>query len=115
YETALPVGRVVPFQVGDVQTGHRVTWHRPRGRHGPVAAVNEPGRGDVVGPIVRQAAGLGLRGRGRRLQVRDDLARAVSLVVPDAQDVDMVRSRQGIDLERFGLSGVHAHRCGEAL
>ena len=101
---------VVTHQVRDVQPGHGCARHRPRRRHRPVAAVDEPGGLGVV-----DARGLSLRQRGGRQHVRDHLARAVALVVADAQDVDVVRRRRGVDLEGFGLPHVHAHRGGEAL
>ena len=34
----------------------------------------------------------------------DDLARAVPLVVAEAEDVDVVRRRRRLDLERIGLA-----------
>src|SRR5438034_5007348 len=92
------------------KTGHGVGRHRPRGRHRPVPAVDQPGGRGVV-----LACRLGLRERGGRLHIRYDLAGAVALVVPDAQDVDVVRGGRGVDLEGFGLPHVHAHRRGEAL
>src|SRR5215831_11590517 len=58
---------------------------------------------------------LRLRGRGGRLHVGDHLAGAVALVVPDPQDVDVVRASRSVDLEVFGLAHVDAHRRGKAL
>ena len=42
---------VVADQVREIQAGHSVGRHRPRGRHGPVAAVDEPGGRRVVRPV----------------------------------------------------------------
>ena len=101
---------VVANQVREIQAGHCVGRHRPRGRHGPVAAVDEAGRRAVV-----RARGLGLRECGGRLHVGDHLARPVPLVVAHAQDVDVVRARRSLDLEELGLAGCQAHLRGEAL
>ncbi len=107
-ETA--AARVIADQMGEVQAGHRGARHRPRGRHGPVAAVDEPGGRGVV--LARR---LGLRERGGRKHPWDHLVGTIALVVPKAQDVDVVRACRGVDLEGFGFPGIHAHRRGEAL
>ena len=44
-----------------------------------------------------------------------DLAGAVTAVVAEPEDVDVVVRRRRVDLELLSLAGVHAHRRGEPL
>ena len=93
----------------DVHARHRIARHRPRRRHPPVAAVDQPRRG------VRQTRRLGLRQRRGRPDPRRHLARPLPLVVPQPQNIDVVRSRRRLDLEPDRLTHIHAHRRREPL
>ena len=74
---------VLSNEAGDVDAGHRVARHRPRRRHRPVAAVEQPNA------VIGQALRLLLRQRHRRLD-RGDEPRAHAAVVAEAIDVDAI-------------------------
>ncbi len=91
-----------------VHTRHGGAGNVPRGGDRPVPAIDESGC------RVREAAGLRLRQRRARRE-RRDATRAVSAVVPEAEDLNPVVARVRVDLERDGLTEVDAHPRREAL
>src|SRR5262249_47688709 len=83
--------------------------HGPGRGDPPIAAVDETGGRRV------EAGWLALRETRAGPQAAGNLARAVALVVPEPQDVEMVGGRVGIDLEVDGSAGVDTDVGGEAL
>ena len=79
--------------LGKVDAGGGIGRHRPRSRHRPVAAVDQPGRRVV------QATALRLRECCGGHNTGGDLAGAVAAVIPHAIDVEAIARRAGIDLE----------------
>ena len=100
--------RVVADQLRDVDAGDCVRRDVPLRRHGPVAAVDEPGRGSG------ETGGLRLRELRRRSDGRDE-ARSASAVVAQAVDVQVVGLSVGLDLELDRVALVDADVRGEAL
>ena len=110
-DLAVGAGVVVADQVRDIETGDRVAGHHPGRRYRPVATVDQAGRVCGVGLARR----LRLGQRRRRLHRRHDLAGAVTAVVAEPQDVDVVVLRRSVDLELDRLPGVDAHLRRKAL
>src|SRR5206468_337743 len=87
------------LQFGDVDAGNGVRRHHPRGRLGPVAAVDQTCRG--VGQTRRLVyAGV--------VAERRYLARPKPSVIPQAVNIDPERRRRRLHLEVYGLADVDA-------
>ena len=101
--------RVLAREPAEVEAGGGRCRHDPRGRHRPVAGIDQSGRRVGEGTRLDLAEGLGGRDGGHQ-------PRPGALVVAQAVDVDAVLLvGRVVDLERDRLAVVDADIGGEAL
>ena len=100
--------RVLTDEPGDIDSGNCVRGNRPRCGNGPVAAVQDP----CV--VIAETGGLiGLR----RTRIRNGghFARAISAVITETVDVDVIGARCGRDFELGRSACVVTDVSSEAL